>query len=278
MNTVAIGGQTVPAIGMGSWHLGQGRHSDSEEEAALRMGITQGLKVIDTAEMYGGGRSEQLIGRAIAGQRDKVYLVSKIYPWHATDNAAIGQACADSLQRLKTDHLDLYLLHWRADANLQTVVSGFEQLRGAGKIRAWGVSNFDVDDMQDLFAIDNGNHCATNQVLYNLGNRNIEFALQPWCLQHNIPIMAYSPLGSGNPLLRQAALAQVASKHQTAPAAIALAWVIRNGHTLAIPESGEPAHVQENSRVLSLTLDADDLAALDRAFAPPTDRQPLSML
>ena len=193
-------GTVVPALGQGSWHLGQGRHPEAVEEEALRTGLSLGMTLIDTAEVYGGGRSEEFIGRVIAGQRDRVFLVSKVQPSRAAENG-IARACEASLARLGTDHLDLYLLHWRGGiADLSGVVTSFENLRAAGKIRAWGVSNFNVSDMEELFRIPHGDRCATNQVLYNVGNRGIEHDLLPWCEQHGMPVMAYTPLGGRQPV------------------------------------------------------------------------------
>jgi diketogulonate reductase-like aldo/keto reductase len=260
-------GSHVPALGQGSWHLGQGRHPASEEEEALRTGISLGLTLIDTAELYGGGRAEQMIGHVIAGQRDKVFLVSKVAPQHAAADG-IRQACAASLARLGTDYLDLYLLHWRDGVSaLGAVVDGFESLRAEGRIRRWGVSNFDVGDMEDLYRVRRGDSCATNQVRYNLKDRSIERTVLPWCAQHGLPIMAYSPLGQGGDLLRNAALVRVAERHQSNPAAVALAWTIRSGHVIGIPESGSPEHVRQNASALSLRLVESDLSELERGFA-----------
>jgi diketogulonate reductase-like aldo/keto reductase len=260
-------GSRVPALGQGSWHLAQGRHPASEEEEALRTGISLGLALIDTAEMYGDGRAEQMIGHVIAGQRGKVFLVSKVLPNHATASG-IRQACAASLARLGTDYLDLYLLHWRGGASdLSVVVDTFETLRAYGRIRRWGVSNFLVGDMEDLYRVRGGDGCATNQVRYNLKDRSIERNLLPWCEQHGLPIMAYSPLGMGGDLLRNTALVRVAERRQSSPAAIALAWTIRSGHVISIPESGSPAHVRQNASALSLRLTDLDLDELNRGFA-----------
>jgi diketogulonate reductase-like aldo/keto reductase len=260
-------GSNVPALGQGSWHLGQDRHPASEEEEALRTGISLGLTLIDTAELYGGGRAEQMIGRVIAGQRDKVFLVSKVAPYHATESG-IRQACAASLARLGTDYLDLYLLHWLdGGAALSAIVDSFESLRAEGRIRRWGVSNFNVRDMEDLYRVRRGDGCATNQVRYSLQDRTIERDLLPWCEQHGLPIMAYSPLGQGGDLLRNAALARVAERHQSYPAAVALAWTIRSGHVISIPESGSPEHVRQNASALSLRLTDSDLTELERGFA-----------
>src|SRR5260221_6912684 len=254
----------------GSANLAQGRHPEAAEEEALRTGLSLGMTLIDTAEMYGNGRSEKLIGGVIAGQRDRVFLVSKVSPNHVTGDG-IARACDESLARLGTDHLDLYLLHWPSrDTNLSSIVTGFESLRAAGKIRAWGVSNFTVSDMEDLFRVSHGDRCATNQVLYTLSNRGIEHALLPWCEQHGMPLMAYSPLGGASAsLLRDPTLAHIGAAHSCSAAAVALAWTIRNGNVIAIPESGSAAHVKENAVALSLTLTPDELQTLDAADPPP---------
>jgi diketogulonate reductase-like aldo/keto reductase len=225
-----------------------------------------GMALIDTAEMYGGGRSEKLIGRVIAGQRDRVFLVSKVWPNHVAGDG-IARACEASLGRLGIDYLDLYLLHWPSrEADLSSIVAAFETLRAAGKIRAWGVSNFKVTDMEDLFRVSHGDRCATNQVLYNLASRDIERDLLPWCEQHGMPIMAYSPLGgAGAGLLRDPVLARIGAAHNCSPAAVALAWTIRSGNVIAIPESGSAEHVRENAVALSLTLTPDELNTLEAA-------------
>jgi diketogulonate reductase-like aldo/keto reductase len=254
-------GTIVPALGQGSWHLGEGRHPDAIEEEALRTGLSLGMTLIDTSEGYANGRSEELIGRVIAGQRDRVFLVSKVD--RATD---IAGACEASLVRLGTNYLDLYLLHWRmADADLSAVVAAFESLRTSGRIRAWGVSNFKVSDMEDLFRVPNGHRCATNQVLYNLSSRGIEPDLLPWCEQRGMPVMAYSPLG-GSSLVHDATLARIGAAHDCAATAVTLAWVIHSGNVIAIPESGSPVHVKENAVALSLTLTPQELQALDAAY------------
>lgn len=267
-HTVALPqGGTAPALGMGSWHLAQGRHPLPEEESALKTGISLGLTLIDTAESYGRGAAEQLVGRAIAGQRDKVFIVSKIAPHHATSADRIRRACLGSLNRLGTDHLDIYLLHWRGGIrHLEPVVSSFEALRQEGHIRRWGVSNFQVADMEDLFRVKDGPACATNQVRYNLGDRRIEADLIPWCDHHGVPLMAYSPLGSGNGLLRNPDLARVAARRGVSPAAVAIAWTMRSGNTISIPESGSPEHIREDAAALNLALSQQDLADLDHAF------------
>ena len=264
-------GTIVPALGQGSAGLAQGRHPEAVEEEALRTGISLGMTLIDTAELYGNGRSEQLIDRVIAGQRDRVFLVSKVWPNHVTGNG-IARACEASLARLGTDHLDLYLLHWPSrDTDLSSIVAAFESLRSAGKIRAWGVSNFKVSDMEDLFRVSHGDRCATNQVAYNVGSRGIEHDLLPWCEQHGMPVMAYSPLGGpGSSLLRDPTLARIGAAHNCSAAAVALAWTIRGGHVIAIPESGSVAHVKENAVALTLTLTPKELHTLDAAHPPPS--------
>ena len=263
-------GTIVPALGQGSAGLGQGRHPETAEEEALRTGLSLGVTLIDTAEMYGDGRSEKLIGRVIAGQRDRVFLVSKVSPNHVRGDG-IARACEASLARLGTDHLDLYLLHWPSrDTDLASIVAAFESLRAAGKIRAWGVSNFKLSDMEDLFRVPHGDRCATNQVLYNLANRDIEHDLLPWCERHGMPVMAYSPLGgTGASLLRDPALARIAAAHNCSAAAVALAWIFRKGNVIAIPESGSAEHVKENAVALSLTLTANEVHTLDAAHPPP---------
>ena len=246
-------GSIVPALGLGSAGLGQGRHLAGTEEEALRTGIALGMTLIDTSGDYGGGRSEQLIGRAIAGQRDRAFLVSKVEADEVKGDG-IARACEASLGRLGTNYLDLYLLHWPVPSTkLPLLVAGFEHLRTDGKIRAWGVSNFSVRQMEDLFRIPHGDRCATNQVPYSLGDRRIERDLLPWCARRNMPVMAYSPLG-GNSLVRDPILAQIGAAHDCSAAAVALAWLIRGGNVIAIPESGSAVHVKENAVALSLTL------------------------
>jgi diketogulonate reductase-like aldo/keto reductase len=261
-------GTIVPALGQGSWHLAQGRHPEAAEQEALRTGLSLGMTLIDTAELYSNGRSEELIGHVIADQRDRVFLVSKVLPNHVTGNG-IARACEASLARLGTDLLDLYLLHWRDGVtDLSGVVAAFESLRTAGKIRAWGVSNFKVSDMEDLFHVPHGDRCATNQVLYNIGSRGIEYDLLPWCVQRGMPVMAYTPLG-GNSLARDPTLARIGATHGCSATAVALAWAIRSGNVIAIPESGSAAHVKENAVALSLTLTPQELQTLDAAHPPP---------
>jgi diketogulonate reductase-like aldo/keto reductase len=260
-------GRSVPALGQGSARLAHGRHPQAEEEAALRAGIDLGMTLIDTAEIYG---SEELIGHVIAGQRDRVFLVSKVWQSHVAGDG-IARACAASLKRLGTDHLDLYLLHWpNGVGDFAHVVTAFEDLRAAGKIRAWGVSNFKVGDMEKLFRVPQGDRCAMNQVPYSLDDRGIERDLSAWCDRHDVAIMAYSPLGGpGAALLGNSALAQIGAAHNCSAAAVALAWTMRSGRVIAIPESGSVAHVKENAVALSLTLTPQELKDLDAAFPPP---------
>ena len=260
-------GAVIPALGQGSAGLGKGRHPQAVEEEALRTGISLGMTLIDTAEIYG---SEEFIGRVIAGQRDRVFLVSKVWPTHVAGNG-IARACEASLTRFGTDYLDLYLLHWPNGAtDLSGVVTAFENLRSAGKIRAWGVSNFKVSELENLFRIPQGDRCATNQMPYNIGDRGIEHDVLPWCERHGMPVMAYSPLGGpGTNLVRDPTLARIGAAHGCSAAAVALAWTIRGGHVIAIPESGSVAHVKENAVALSLTLSSQELQTLDTAHPLP---------
>jgi diketogulonate reductase-like aldo/keto reductase len=259
-------GTIVPAIGQGSWHIGQGRHPATEEEEALRTGLSLGMTLIDTSGNYGGGRSEELIKRVIVGQRDRAFVVSKLEPNEVTGDA-MARACEASLARLGTNYLDLYLLHWPvSNAHFPEVVAGFERLRAAGKIRSWGVSNFSVRQMEDLFRTPQGDRCATNQVSYSVTDRAIERDLLPWCEQLGMPVMAYSPLGGpGASLLRDPTLARIGAARGCSAAAVALAWTIRSGNVIAIPESGSPAHVKENAVALALTLTPQELQTLDAA-------------
>jgi diketogulonate reductase-like aldo/keto reductase len=261
------GGATVPALGQGSARLARGKHPQAVEEEALRTGVALGMTLIDTSGNYGNGRSEQLIGHAIGGERDRVFLVSKVEADEVSGDG-IARACAASLARLGTDRLDLYLLHWPVPtAQFSAVVAGFEKLRAAGRIRAWGVSNFDTGQMEDLFRVPDGHRCATNQVPYSLNDRHIERDLLPWCKQHNVPVMAYSPLGGDRHLVvGDRTPAQIGTLHGCSAAAVALAWAIRSGNVIAIPEAGSPEHVRENAVALSLALTPQDLHTLDAAY------------
>ncbi len=269
-------GASVPSLGQGTWKMGDGRER-AAEIAALRLGLDLGLTLIDTAEMYGDGASESLVGEAIAGRRDEVFVVSKVLPSNAT-RRGIPAACARSLKRLDCGRIDLYLLHWRGGEDLGDVVEAFERLRAAGDIARWGVSNFDVDDMEELAGLAMGGACAANQVLYNPQARGIEFDLLPWCVGRGIPVMAYSPVGQGGALLRNKALVEVAARHGVETAAIAIAWSLRKPGMISIPKAGDAAHVAENARALSVVLSEADLAAIDGAFAPPRRAQRLEML
>lgn len=277
MRTVTLSnGQRVPALGLGTWHMGEHGRDAAAEVAALQLGLDLGLSLIDTAEMYGDGGAEEVVARAVNGRRDSVYVVSKVYPHNASRTGTIA-ACERSLKRLATDRIDLYLLHWRGQYPLAETVAAFERLKRDGKIRAWGVSNFDAADMAELAAVANGTACLSNQVLYNLGARGIEFDLLPECARRNVMVMAYSPLGQG-PLLTHPVLDAVARKHDCTPAAVALAVLLRHPHVVAIPKAARPEHVRANIRALDIVLDADDLAALDAAFPSPRRKTPLGML
>lgn len=276
MRTLEIGGRAVPVLGQGTWNMGDSAAKRDEEIATLRRGIECGMTLIDTAEMYGSGRSEKLVGEAIAGRRDQVYLVSKVLPSNASLEGTV-HACEQSLKRLGIETLDLYLLHWRGRYRLQETVAAFERLIEQGKIRAWGVSNLDVDDMEELFSVPGGHACAANQVLYNPEHRGIEYDLLPWCSQHWVTVMAYSPIGQGGKLLRSSALRWVAQRHGVTPAQVALSWCLRQP-LIAIPKASSVKHVEENAAAADLRLDAEDLAAIDRDFSPPKRKQPLDML
>jgi diketogulonate reductase-like aldo/keto reductase len=269
-------GTCVSRLGMGTWHMGEAARSKSAEVAALQLGLDLGMSLIDTAEMYGEGGAETVVGEAIAGRRESVYLVSKVYPHNASRAGTIA-ACERSLKRLRTDHMDLYLLHWRGAVPLPETVSAFEHLQRDGKIGAWGVSNFDTDDMAELSEVPAGRHCIANQVLYHLGERGIEWQLLPQCRQANVMVMAYSPLGQG-PLLDHKALASIARKHGVTSAAIALAFVLRQPGTVAIPKATSLDHVRANARAVDLKLDQQDLADLERAFPAPKRASPLAMI
>ena len=270
-------GTQVPALGQGTWHMGENRAQAAAEAAALRDGIERGLTLIDTAEMYGDGGAERVVGQAIAGQRDRVFLVSKVLPQNASA-AGVAKSCAASLQRLGTDRIDLYLLHWPGSHPLEATVAAFERLAAGGQIGAWGVSNFDTDDMEKLAALARGGACATNQVLYNPDRRGIEFDLLAFCAARKMPIMAYSPLGQAGQLLRSPALAAVARRHAATPAQVAIAWSLRDGNTISIPKASKSEHVQQNAEAAALVLTAKDLAEIDATHPPPRHNQPLGLL
>ncbi len=264
-------GTTTSALGQGAWHLGQGRHPPAVEEEAIRLGISLGMTLIDTSGNYGDGRSEQFLGHALTGWRDRIFLVSKVEADEVSGDG-IPRACEASLARLGTPYLDLYLLHSPVPSTqFPGVVANFEQLRAAGKIRAWGVSNFDVGQMEDLLRVPDGPRCVTNQVAYSLINRRIERDLLPWCRQHHMPVMAYSPLGGDHHLVvADRTLAQIGAEHKCSAAAVALAWVMRSGNIIAIPESGSPAHTRENAEAFSITLRPRDFQRLAEAFPGPS--------
>ncbi|SDP87487.1 Aldo/keto reductase [Lentzea jiangxiensis] len=267
-------GETIPALGMGTWMMAERPGRRADEITALRTGLDLGLSLVDTAEMYANGASEELVGEAIAGRRDEVFLVSKVLPSHASAAGTV-RACEASLRRLGTDRLDLYLLHWRGGVPFEQTLEGFAALVESGKVRHWGVSNLDLDDMRELTALPGS--CQTNQILYNLSRRGPEHDLLPWHASTGIPVMAYSPVEQGR-LLDSPALASVAGRHGATPAQVALAWVLRLPHVNAIPKAGTAEHVRENARALELRLTTEDLADLDDAFPPPSGPTPLAVL
>jgi aldehyde reductase len=269
-------GESVPALGQGTWNIGDDPAARSEEITALRLGIDLGMTLIDTAEMYGEGLSEELVGEAVAGRRDEVFVVSKVYPHNASRRGAVA-ACERSLKRLRTDRIDLYLLHWRGQVPLAETVAAFEALRHAGKIRHWGVSNLDLADMGELWSVPDGANAAANQLLYNLSRRAIEWDLQPWLRGRGVPVMAYSPIEQAR-LLRHRGLKDFAQRHGMTPAQAALAWLLRHDDVIAIPKTSHRERVKENAGALEHRLTAAQLAELDRLFAPPTRAAPLDML
>ena len=269
-------GESIPVMGLGTWYLGEDPARRASELAALRLGIDLGLRLIDTAEMYGDGAAEVLVGEAIAGRRDEVFLVSKVLPSHAAYADTI-EACRRSLRRLGTDRLDLYLLHWRGQVPLEHTVLAFEELVRLGMIRYWGVSNFDVRDMAELLSVPGGEAVQTDQVLYNLTRRGIEYDLLPTLQEQSIPVMAYSPIEQGR-LLRQPTTIAIANRHEATPAQVALAWLMTRAGVNTIPRAGTREHVLENRAAIDLRLTGQDLRMLDQAFPPPRGHQPLEML
>ena len=274
--TTLPSGMTVPVLGQGTWGMGETPADRRREIDALQTGLDLGMCLIDTAEMYGDGAAEELVGEALAGRRDSSFLVTKVYPHNASRAGTIA-ACERSLRRLATDRIDLYLLHWRGQVPLAETVAAFEELVRAGKIRYWGVSNFDVADMEALCKAPGGTDCATNQVLYNLTRRGIEYDLLPWCAQRAMPVMAYSPLEQTR-LLEGAELAGIAARLGVTPAQVALAWVLRQQGVIAIPKAGSADHVRQNRKALDVQLQVDDVALLDRVFRAPTRKVALEML
>jgi diketogulonate reductase-like aldo/keto reductase len=272
---------SIPCLGQGTWFMGEGLQPWEKEKEALQLGLELGMKLIDTAEMYGDGESERLVGEAIQGKRDDVFLVSKVYPHNAGLNM-ITTACENSLKRLGTDRLDLYLLHWRGSIPLEETIEGMEKLKREGKILRWGVSNFDTNDMKELWNTPNGKNCATNQVLYHLGSRGIDFDLLPWQQEHGVPIMAYSPLAKGGAIKRQLIndpiMKELAQKYEATPLQIALAWTIRTDQVLSIPKAVQDKHVIENAEAAKIELTTGDLNKLDEIFPKPNRKLPLDIL
>jgi len=283
MRTVTLpDGQAVPALGLGTWRLGEAASRHRTELAALRRALELGYRLIDTAEMYGEGGAEYLVGEALAQamsdgsvRRDEVFIVSKVYPHNASAKGTLA-ACEHSLQRLQLDHIDLYLLHWRGSHPLAETLAAFETLQDKGRIRYWGVSNFDLDDMQELAALPGGTACAANQVYYSLSQRGVEFDLAPWQRVRGMPLMAYSPLDQGA-LADHPSLRELAQRHRATPTQIALAWATSQLGVIAIPKAGREPHLRDNFAALEIVLDDTDRALLDRLFPPPKRRRPLAM-
>lgn len=269
-------GQLLPTLGLGTWQMGESSQQRQSEIAALRHGLDLGITLIDTAEMYGAGGAEEVIAAAIAGRRQQVFLVSKVYPHNASRQGVIA-ACEQSLRRLKTDYLDLYLLHWRGSVPFSETLAAFQTLQQTGKIRDYGVSNFDLDDMEAAIALPGGAAIAVNQVLYNLMRRGIEWELLPWCRQHQIPIMAYSPVEQGR-LLQNRKLQAIAKRIEATPAQLAIAWLLHQDDVIVIPKAGNIAHVEQNRAALDLQLNAEIIDELESAFPPPTQPVALEML
>jgi diketogulonate reductase-like aldo/keto reductase len=277
MKTVTFpSGESVSALGQGTWYMGEDARKRGQEADALKLGLDLGMALIDTAEMYASGRAEEVVGDAVAGRRDEVYLVSKVLPSNAS-RSGVPAACERSLKRMRTDRIDLYLYHWRGGVQLTETVEALTRLVETGKIQAWGVSNFDTDDMQELSLISGGEAVATNQVLYNLSRRGPEFDLLPWQAGRKIPAMAYSPVEQGA-LVNDRRLAGIAARHNATPAQIALAWSMRAGDVIAIPKASDPTHVRDNRAAADIVLSAEDLSELDRLFPPPSRKRSLEMI
>ena len=274
--TTLPSGEAIQVLGQGTWKMGEDSRRRADEVNALKLGLDLGLTLIDTAEMYASGGAEEVVAQAIAGRRAEVFVVSKVLPSNAS-RAGVQRACENSLKRLRTDRIDLYLLHWPGSVPLAETVEAFEALRRAGKIRHWGVSNFDTEDMEDLAGLPDGGNVQTNQVLYNLSRRGPEYDLAPWSRQRGIPLMAYSPVEQGA-LARNTGLDAVAARHNATAAQIALAWVMQQEGVIAIPKASSQEHVRQNFAALDIKLTAGDLADLDRAFPPPTRKRGLEMI
>lgn len=278
IGTVALpDGTAVARLGQGTWRMGEGRQTRAREADALRLGMDFGMTLIDTAEMYADGGAEEVVADALVGRRETAFVVSKVVPSNATRSGVLA-ACDRSLARLRIDAIDLYLLHWSGRTPIAETIEGFERLRAAGKIRRWGVSNLDVPAMQVMATARDGSDCATDQVLYNLGSRGIEFDLLPWCADRKIPVMAYSPVGQAGALLRHPALRAIAERHGATPAQVAIAWTLRHPGIISIPKASDPAHVRENAAAADLVLTEADRAELDTAFTPPARATDLEML
>ncbi|WP_454286602.1 aldo/keto reductase [Rhizobium arsenicireducens] len=269
-------GIQIPALGLGTWQMGETKARARDEIDSLRLGIDLGMTLIDTAEMYGEGGAELIVGKALEDRRDEVFLVSKVYPWNASRQGTIA-ACEASLHRLGTDRIDLYLLHWRGEHPLAETIAAFEELKAAGKIGAWGVSNFDTADMEELFSLPDGVNCAANQVLYNLSRRGIEHDLLPWCQARGVPVMAYSPIEQGR-LVHHPQLIHIAKAYQATPAQVALAFLLEREGVIAIPKSANLRRVRENRDAVDLDISDEDWAVLDAAFPPPARKMALDML
>ncbi|WEV63413.1 aldo/keto reductase [Bifidobacterium sp. ESL0732] len=282
MSKLNIAGQTVPAVGIGTWHMGNDAEKHDEEVAAIRTGIEAGARAVDTAEVYGDGKSETLVGEALKPfNRDDIFLISKIKPDNAS-KTAMEQHLDASLKRLQTDHLDLYLYHWRGSIPLEETVAELDRLRETGKIRSWGVSNFDIPDMQELVALPAGGNVAANEDLYNIESRGVEYDLLPWQRERHIPLIAYSPVGGlandlKTSMLQDATVRQVAERHGVSTYELLIAWAVRDGNTLAIPQTSNPEHMRANIASASIELTDDDLAQLDKRYPAPTHRVPLDV-
>lgn len=279
--TLLPSNRSVPVLGQGTWRMGEDASRRQSEVAALRLGFDLGMTLIDTAEMYAEGGAEEVVGEAIKDRpREHVFIVSKVYPHNASRRGTV-EACTRSLRRLKTDYIDLYLLHWRGNIALRETLAAFQQLKDKGDIRDFGVSNFDTSDMEEAAALPGGAEIATNQVLYNLLHRGIEWDLLPWCQTKRIPIMAYSPVGQDaaeqKRLFNDETVKRIASQHDATPAQIGLAWLLRQPHLIAIPKASKPEHIRQNRAALDIELTTEDLQELDRAFPPPRRKTPLDM-
>ena len=282
MKKVTLAGVEVPAIGIGTWHMGEDPSQEQREIQAIRSGLDAGARVVDTAEMYGSGKSETLVGKALAPyQRDDIYLISKVLP-HNASKAKLEQHLDASLQRLQTDYLDLYLYHWRGGVPLAETIAELDRMKQIGKIKAWGVSNFDVTDMEELWELPAGKNAAVNEDLYNIEERGIEYDLLPWQYEHHVPLIAYSPVGGkqnelGTSMLTNQVVKEIADQHNVTPHVLLLAWIIRNGQTIAIPQTNNPEHAAANMQAAELELTSAELARLDQEYPKPDYKVPLAI-